>query len=355
MNASNPKHVVLMHVMEERILRGDYDIRELPTEQGLASEAAVSRRTARRALLQLMEKGLLIRKPYGRVEVNRAAVRLSGAVRLAFLSPSFSSADFDLWRFAVTRAALAREAQVRMVEFIHWNDPVIPQTLASFDGVFLVPSSETIPEAILNRFSLAKNLIVLDGDLTAYGVPSIELMRPAFLDLLADHLYSLGHRRIACLNTQPHDDVIKRRIEQWIFWQKVHGIEGQFIDEPVEPYGDTISKAYEAIGHGLDSGQFNATGVVCLTGAAAVGAARSLHDHGKRVCRDVSVCALTGDATARYMMPSHTAVRLPDPTRYITICIEWLARLGEPWVGPLLIQPSNISLFKGESTGPAPE
>jgi len=355
MSVSSLKHVVLMEVLEQRILRGDYVIRDLPTEEGLASEAAVSRRTARRALLQLMDKGLLVRKPYGRVEVNRSSARFSGRLRVAFLSPSFSSADFDAWRFAVTRAANELEAQVRMVEFIHWNDPVIPQTLASFDGVFLVPSSETIPKVILERFGQAKNLIVLDGDLTAYGVPSIELMRPAFLDLLADHLYGLGHRRIACLNTQPHDDVIKRRIEQWMFWQRLHGIDGPLIDEPVEPYGDTGSKAYEVLGRLLDAGEFHATGLVCLTGFAAIGAMRSLHDHGKHVCRDVSVCALTGDVTARYMMPSHTAVRLPDPTRYISVCIEWLARLGEPWVGPLLIQPSNISLFKGESTGPAPE
>ena len=341
-----------MEVLEERILRGDYSIRELPTEQDLASEASVSRRTARRALLQLMQKGLLVRKPHGRVEVNHTTAQLTGQLRLAFLSPAFNSTDIEFWRIATTRAADTMRAAIRGVDFVHWNDPVIPQTLSSFDGVFLVPSSEPIPKGVLERFNQAKNLVVLDGDLTSYGVPSIELMRPGFLDLLADHLYELGHRRIYCFNTQPHDDVIKRRIEQWLFWQKVHGVAGRLIDEPVEPYGDPGRAAYEVIDRMLTAGDFDATGLICLTGHAAISAVRALHDHGQRVSQDVSVCALCGDALTRYLLPSQTAVRLPDPTRYLSVCIEWLARPGQPWVGPLLIQPSNISLFKGESTGP---
>jgi DNA-binding LacI/PurR family transcriptional regulator len=324
-------------------------VRGFPTEQALAQEVGISRTTARRAMLQLMGKGLLLRKPHGKISVNHDHAHFAGRTRLAFLAPAFSSPQFEAWRFAVDRAAERFNADVRIVDFVHWDDPVIPQTLSSFDGVFLVPSSEKIPQAMLERLTKAKRVVVLDSDLSACGIPSVQLIPPMFISRLADHLYELGHRHIDCLNCQPEDEVIIKRLEQWHLWQRMHRVEGRLIHEPVRPFEHAVPKHYETIKRLLQSGEFKATGLVCLTDAT--GAIRAFHEHGLVVGRDVSVCCV-GGGLEKYAIPSQTSLRAPDAGPYLEACMDWMTKGDSPWVGPLLVQPASVELSRGESTGP---
>jgi len=57
---------------------------------------------------------------------------------------------------------------------------------------------------------------------------------------------------------------------------------------------------------------------------------------------------------ARLQCPSRTVLEPPEPDVHVELCVDWFAKRTEPWVGPLLIEPSTLSLFEGESTGPAP-
>lgn len=352
--AATAKYADYALLLEKRILRGDYAIRDLPTEHELAEETGSSRTTARRVLLSLMEKGLVVRKPHGPLTINHEGLRQQHQLSLACLAPAFGSSGFGDWRFVVEQTAKKLGASMRLADYVHWDDPVIPQTLANFDGVFLVPSSEAIPETVLNRFSQSKQLVVLDADLTEWGVPSVNMVPPLFIDRLGGHLHKLGHRHIDCLNTQPHDRVITKRIERWTFWQQMHKVKGRLIDNPVDPYVHPTPQAYSTMKRLLEGGEFRATALLCTTAAAATGAIRALHEKGLRIGKDVSVCAVEGEGMARYRIPSYTVLETPDPAPYLEVCIEWLAR-KTPWAGPLLIEPSDLPLFVGESTGPAPK
>jgi len=348
------KYLESSELMENRIRRGDYAIRELPTEQELARELGVSRKTARRAILRLIGKQLVVRKPYGRLAVNGAHAMLNGRLQLAFLAVAFYSQISEIWRCAVDRAARKIGAVVRPVEFVHWDDPVIPEVLTGFDGVFLMPGSETIPPTLLERFGQARHLVSLENDLSDVGVPSVHLLPPRFIHCLGDHLYQLGHRHIDCLNSQPPDRVIQRRAEQWLLWQRMHKVEGRLINEPVRPFEPAAPKAYRVMKRLLGAGAFKATALVCLTNEAATGAIRALHEKGLQAGKDVSVCAMEGAAMARLQCPSRTVLEPPEPDLYVEVCVDWFAKRTEPWVGPPLMEPSTLPLFKGESTGPAP-
>jgi DNA-binding LacI/PurR family transcriptional regulator len=344
------KYAQFGQVMEERIRRGDYALRDLPTELELASEFGASRKTARRAIQRLLEKGIVHRKPYGRLTVNQKHAQL----QLAFLGMSYFSHNAEAWRFAVTRAAEKFGAVVRPVDFVHWNDAVIPETLKAFDGVFLLPSSENIPRALLERFRDTPHLVSLEYDLSEWNVPSVHLLPPRSIHVLGDHLYQLGHRHIDCLNTQPVDSVIQQRCEQWKLWGRLHKVQGRMHNEPVIPYQHAAPKAYEVMKRLLSAGEFKATALVCLTNAAALGSIRALIEHGLRVGKDVSVCAMEGEQLAQLMTPSWTVLKTPEPHVYVEACVEWIAKQKEPWSGPLLMEPATMSLFEGESTGPAP-
>jgi DNA-binding LacI/PurR family transcriptional regulator len=143
-------------------------------------------------------------------------------------------------------------------------------------------------------------------------------------------------------------------MDQWSLWQRMHRVEGRVINEPVAPYDHSAPRAYNVMKRLLDAGEFRATGLVCLTNAAATGAIRALQEHGLQVGKDVSVCAMEGVPQDHYQWPSHTVLEIPQPDIYVAVCVDWFAKRTEPWIGPRLLEPSTLTLFKGESTGPAP-
>lgn len=347
------KSLHFSNVLEARVARGDYAINGLPTEGELAAEFGVSRMTARRTLLRLMDKGLLSRKPHGRLTINRKHAGLANRMQLACLTPAYRSPDFENWRFAVERAALARGASLRVLDYVHWDDPILAQAVAEFDGVFVVPSSEALPQFVREGFQRARRLVALGFDFSAWGIPSVRLQPPAGIRRLGDHLFSLGHRVIDCLNTQPHDAVIEQRLEQWRFWRQLRGVGGSLIDAPVAPYAHPTPKAHAAMHRLLSSGAFRATALICLTDPPTTGAIRAFRDHGWEVGKNVSVCTIEGGgAMARFQTPSVTALEFPDPTPYLDVCLQWFSKREGAWPGPLLVEPDSVHLFVGESTGP---
>jgi DNA-binding LacI/PurR family transcriptional regulator len=114
-----------------------------------------------------------------------------------------------------------------------------------------------------------------------------------------------------------------------------------------------MRKAYTVMKRVLDAGEFRASALLCITNATATGAMRALHEHGYQVGKDVSVCSFEGEGNARLQIPSRTVLESPDPAPYLDACLDWMGKRKEPWPGPLLIQPTRVTLFAGESTGPS--
>ncbi|MFT3785842.1 MAG: LacI family DNA-binding transcriptional regulator [Tepidisphaeraceae bacterium] len=349
------KYESICALIEQRIRFGDYAMKELPAEARLASEVGVSRMTARRAILQLVKKGLLIRKPNGRLIVNRQALSSKSQPQIALLMPAFVSAEFELWRASLAHTCTKFEARLRKVDFVHWNDPVIAETLDSFDGVFLLPSSAPVPDAMMERFRESRTPVVsLDCDWTKHGIRSIELCPPVHLRDLLDHLVKLGHERIACLNTQPVDDVIERRLAEIQRWQSDRKMHGRLINEPVKPMDDALTKAHEVVSKFLQARKPDFTAVIATTMYSAVGVMRAFHESGLRVGQDISVCAPCDEGLARYLIPSLTSTQVPDPGPFLEVGLEWMLKIGTGWPSALLLQPNSVSLFRGESTGTCP-
>ena len=352
--AAATKRSRIAAMLEERIRRGDYVANGLPTEPELAAEAGVSRTTARLAMLDLVRKGLMVRKPHGKLELSDRHASVSGRLNVALLVPAWSSPYFEAWRHAIEHAAVQRNTFVRTVDFVHWDDPVIPRTLSNFDGVFLEPGTEPIPPTVMKIFSRTRHLVVLEEDLSGAGIPSVQLLPADFIQLLGEHLYGLGHRRIDCLNTQPASSRMARRLDQWRLWQKLRQVEGRIWDSPVEAYTHPTPHAYHVMKRLLKTGEFQATALVCLDDAVAIGAMRALREQALQPGQDVSVCAFDSAGLQRYQYISLTVLERPDAGSYLNMFFDWFAARTEPWSGPTRVQPATVDLFAGESTGPAP-
>jgi len=350
------KYDAISNLIEKRIRLGDYALKGIPAEEALASEVGVGRMTARRAMLRLVEKGVLVRQPNGRLAVNRE--NAEGAPRvsqIAMLMPAWQSSFLLGWQVAAAQVTSKLNAVIRKVDFVHWDDPLIAEAMDRFDGVLLYPSAEPVPAHVMDRLREHQTpLVVLDTDWSMHGIRSIDLMPASQTHDLLEHLASLGHQRIACLNTQPMTLDIPDRIKQWEVWMSERGWAGRLICEPVASYGDAVGRSYDVMTKFLRARKPDFTAMLCVTAPAAVGAMRAMLDAGIRIGQDVSVCAINDEGLGRYLNPTLTATQIPDIEPFLEVAVEWIQQRKPDWDAPMLLQPSSVPFFVGESTGMCP-
>ncbi|HSP41800.1 MAG TPA: substrate-binding domain-containing protein [Luteolibacter sp.] len=345
----------IAEMLIERLDRGDYALRKLPSEMELAEETGVSRMTARRALKHLIDAGVFRRDPNRRLEVSADG---RGRVhQIAFLMPPVISEDVQAWQWAAEQAVATIKGVLRPIVYTDWNDVLLSGALKGFDGVFLMQTGVDVPESAIAVLRNSPNPgVALDLDLSAQNIPSIWLFPEKAVWRLLDHLRKLGHRRIACFHTCDMNRVFRQRIDSWRKWKELHGLEGGLFNLP----GRAASIDYGAIqaekecDRLLAAGTLGDTAILCTNVWTALGVNRAIRKHGLTVGRDISTCAINDEMLAPWMNPSLTALRMPDPSAMLRTCVQWMAAGGRDWQGPKLLVPRQVPLFEGESTGPPP-
>jgi len=336
-------------LIRKRILHGDHVLTGIPSERTLAHEFGISRETLRRGLKPLEDEGLLVRQPNGRLVV--ASTQHSAGRRgvLGLVKHSNPSHDHQLWSEAVHGALDGLNCTLRTVTFEHYGDSSIAAGISGFDGLFFLPPAAEIPGWLSSKMRDAEcRVVVLDQDATAAKLPSVVMFPPQSERKLLDHLVEFGHHRIDCLNTQAIDRVIQARIDTWSAYIEEKGLAGQLYSlTEFRP----ITSAYQLVTNRLKEEKTFASALICTTGPAAVGAMRAFYDAGFKLGRDVSVCAVNDEGLGPYLIPSLTCLQTPPRARYLATAVRWM--LGGKWEGPLLIQPEDVPMFVGASTGPA--
>lgn len=307
--------------------------------------------TVRRGLDILVKENVLMRQPNGRMAVRRLQQGDKPHLNLAFISPTFSSGNIEYWRLIIEREAAALDCSIRPILFMHWDDPILLDALKGFDGIFLNPIPEAVPESLIKIFRDPEHpIVIFDEDYTSYGVPSVQLIPPVSVQKLLDHLESCGHTRIGCFNTQPSNPEVNERINQWRYWMAAHGLPEYLQDHPVAPHANPADKAYRIMTSILAERGCKETAWFCVTTSAAMGIMCALLDHGIQPGKDVAVCSVHGDGIAHMLNPPVTALEPADPTPYISICLKWMVSGEKKWRGPLLLKPSDTPLVIREST-----
>ncbi|HEX2951973.1 MAG TPA: LacI family DNA-binding transcriptional regulator [Armatimonadota bacterium] len=353
----------VVEYLKIRILNGDYLLQSLPSERELARETGVSYMTARKAMQELIHQGLIVRNANGQSAVNtdlNQAGDHQHTLPIAFLVPTLHSPVVEWWQVVIEEAARRSNRTVRVVLYSHWDDVFLDQAIEGFEGLFLLPIAGVIPSTAIPRLQQARRLVVVDEDLSMHGIPSVRIIPPSSVQQLLDHLESLGHQRIGCLNVQQESMVISQRIEQWSMWMRVHGYEGPLLDMsrlPSTPHYDEqligrFDHAYQIMTQWLATNRHEMTALFCTTMAAAISAMRALVDHGLQPGRDMAICVANGEGYAQYLIPSVTSLESGDPLPYLMKCLDWLTGIMPDWRGPLLMQPATVPLCVRETTAP---
>ncbi|RYX82431.1 GntR family transcriptional regulator [bacterium] len=339
----------IIQLLETRVARGDYTMTPFPTEHGLAEELSISRTTARKAIVHLIDVGLLDRDSSGRPSVTSDHTE-QRPLHIGFVTFSLSAAALR-WQSLIELLVNQAGGFMRVITFVHWDDPTLLEAVESFDGVFLIPPVDELSPRMAERLLQARaRIVVLGANFSSSGLHGIENVAEGSVDALLDHLKELGHRRITALNTVPVVLAIEERLAQWQAWLSRHGLQGELINEATLPREDSRQKAYEIACERLASGDgMGGSAVLCTTLPVALGVMRAVNESGMIMGRDISVCAVNDEGMAQFLNPTLTSSRLGDPGSAVREAIEWMT--GSEWDGPLLKCSEEVEIFVGGSTG----
>jgi DNA-binding LacI/PurR family transcriptional regulator len=345
------KYTEVMSVIKRRIRQGDYLLNKFPGERKIADETGVSYMTARKAVLELIEEKVLVRGPTGALDIHPAYAKRAKPAQVVFLYPAYASTYLTQLRGLVSDFAQKQDVALRPVQFVHWDETALLEAVEQARAALLIPYGPEIPARLVEPFRENK-VVILDGDFTRAGLPSIRLFRRECIEQVFEHLHRLGHRRIDCLNTQNRNEEIDRRIDIWQSWLRRRGLSGQLWDDPAPVFTDPTIVAHQAMSRILDQQLSTATAVVGTTCPAAIGAIRACWERRINVGHELSIAAVNIEPPAEFFCPSITGLNTPDLSEALERCFDWFFGRGS-WSGPQLLEPKSATLFAGESAGKA--
>lgn len=342
----------VISVIERRIRSGDYLLHPIPGERRIAEETGVSHMTARKAVRGLLDRKILIRDINGALSIYPGYHADFGGPQVMLLCPAYPSPFLLQLCLTVAAAAKQHGFNIRPVQYVHWDDPVVVSAVSKPGGTIIIPSSFDVPEHVLAALRANKG-ISLALDLSDKAVPSIRLFRDSDIKTVFTHLQKLGHTCIDCISTHVHNQEIERRIRLWRDWSHRHDMAGELRENAAPSFSDPTPFAYKMMRRLLKHEQPKATAFVCTTFPAAIGAVRACWEQGLVVGKDVSICAVNIEAPARFMTPSVTGLDTPDISGLLGQCLDWFTA-DRPWTGSRCLEPAKANFFKGESTAPIP-
>jgi DNA-binding LacI/PurR family transcriptional regulator len=346
------KYTEVKSVIKRRIRQGDYLLSKFPGERKIADETGVSYMTARKAVLELIEEKVLVRGPTGALDIHPAYAKRAKPAQVVFLYPAYASTYLTQLRSLVSDFAHKQDVALRPVQFVHWDETTVLEAVEQARAALVIPFGPEVPTRLLEPFRENK-VVILDGDFTRDGLPSIRLFRRECIEQVFEHLYRLGHRRIDCLNTQNRNEEIDRRIDVWQSWMRRRGVSGQLWDDPAPLFTDPTIIAHQAMSRILDQKLTTATAVVATTCPAAIGAIRACWERQINVGHELSIAAINIEPPAEFFCPSITGLNTPHLSEVLEQCFEWFFGRGA-WAGPQLMEPKSTTLFVGESAGKVP-
>ncbi len=288
----------------ERIVSGVYPLNScLPSERDIQQELGVTRKTVRRALELLEEKGIIAKEGRRLSKIVRRPQ--AGARNLAFMFAGMMNSMYDVYhQFFQEIKSLALTHRENFY-YIDGTMPVSPEMARiQFDTVFVAGKATDELEKLL---SPQTKLISLDdypvagADVTvcldnyeagvkaAEALLSCECSHPVFLGVEDIYRNNLPNR----LRRQGFVEILQER-----------GISPQLLD--IAPYPNV-----EKVIHALRKLTPESDGIFAINDYIGIMATRALSQLGWRVPKDIKLLSIDGQEMGEYTMPPLTTMAQP--------------------------------------------
>lgn len=331
----------------ERIARGDYRHVDFPSERKLALQLGVSHPTARKAVQKAVVAGLLHRGETGRLLVPALKER---NLQFAFICPAETDPWIVDWMKALQSLASRRSALLRVFHYLDGNDALLTNSLvADYDLYFLI-APDSPDRVLLDLIRDRKSRVVtIFSDLRKHGITMIDNSPIEGVDILIEHLISLGHRRIACVNCETHD--MGARVARYEEVCARHGLEPLLLRESEPSEWISAARGYRFMSNVLKRQANNATAYFFTSVEPCLGVLRACYEANVVPGKDISICAFGPSIRARLMAPALTALLTPSHETVLNDVVDDILLGG----GPPKERQWHTSLYLGETTAPAPK
>lgn len=184
------------------------------------------------------------------------------------------------------------------------------------------------------------------------GVTNVILDHAMSAQLVIEHLYKLGHRKIAFMQGHEHTSDSEVRWMATVAAAREFGVQVR----PELTMKLETDSCSPSIGYGpvkrLTAKTRDFTAIFCFNDTAAMGAIRALTESGLQVPGDVSVVGFDDVISAAFQVPSLTTVRQPmEKMGQVAskVLLERIAQPDKPYPTEIVMEPQ---LVIRESTGP---
>ncbi|MDJ0832115.1 MAG: GntR family transcriptional regulator [Gammaproteobacteria bacterium] len=318
MSKATPKYLLVEEHIKKSI-KNKTITDKLPGERTLAKELGFSYMTIRKAIDNLVAQGVLYKIPTkGTFLADRRSRQRTGNIGY-FLDSSIVSGVSSPY-YSLIFHALEKEAVTHGYSLVYFSE------LTNGDGENI---TDKLDGVIASCFPRVENTIqqlkqqvptvVIDNASSDKTIPSVIIDNfNAVLDSF-DHLYQLGHRRIAFMTGLEDSDVGKNRCAGFQSGLNRYGLE---LDETLVYRGNYSFKS------GLDGAAYflslaqPPTAILCANDSMALGALRRLHHEGIKVPEDMSILGFDDIEVASQIAPALTTVKAPiDQIANTAVCM----------------------------------
>jgi len=338
----------VLEIILERIRKGEYARKPLPSTRELAAELGVSKFTIHRAYCAAEKKGLL--KLTGRKR-NVAGKAQSRPLEVVYIVPAAASPTSFLWFSSLDTVVTGRGGRATLVDYDGVSDSRLIRALrGNFDAIFFNPPHVDIPPLLERLLRKSRERIVtLYQDLPELDIWGIDNMPVGAVDLLIFHLASKGIREIHLVGSQPLLGRQQQLAERWAWRLSGVGASGEkffpqsgdanFLDSSIAQTRKLLSRFKKP------------ASIIFSDLPAALGGYRVLWEAGLCPGRNVPVTALSCEPECAYLTPSLTSIIAPPRTTVIENALDQiLSKKGSErrlWAESVL---ANVRLFEGESS-----
>ena len=331
------KYIAVKQLLSEAIRAGEFTLEErLPGERALAERYGVSVLTARRAVSELADSGLVERRRREGTYITESGLRSIRTVTLTFVSLGVSGVVHPVAVGLFEIAARRAEQRGWEAEFLNLQGTT-EDTVVRYlhrGSVAMVVGNEVRSDGLVARaMREAKGRMIAIGGqgLEQVGVPVVSGDDAEGMRVAMEHLMSAGHRRIAIMYP-PHVMHTDFVVETWRSCY-VGRPEAENIDRLMIPQSDPNLTATELPMYGtvrryLASPQRDATAILCRGDLDAIAAIAAIHDAGLRVPQDISIVAYNGSYLSALYRPAITAIE-HDLEAHIDLAFEVLDKATE--------------------------
>ena len=297
--------------MKDRFAERPSGIR-FPSIRDVMREFNVSQFTVDKAMTLLAKDGLVVRDPKrGVFTTSRDKTNTRKKMHtLAIAVPSYPSSVYELYITELS-SQVRRIGEVVKVIRYDWRDRIV-QSLPQkeVDALILIPTSCRLTPADFYGLSQFKIPVVLiSRTIRDVAIDCVEPDNVMGAELAAEHLISLGHKKLSILLAEPEGVSSESRIDGFTRKAKLLGIENiSLMDSQTKPGENSAMNAYEFLKNKIKTDGLDFTGLFVLSDMTALGAMRALHDLKISIPGQVSGVGFGDDPESPLYHPSLTTV-----------------------------------------------